>query len=67
MAATTGANHRCRAISTIEAQPRRMIMFETHSFLTLRELLATPTAVGAVAAVVFAVLGSLALAQQDKY
>jgi hypothetical protein len=42
-------------------------MSKTHSFLTLRRVLATPAAAGAAIAATLAVLGSLALAQQDKY
>ena len=48
-------------------QLRRMIMSKTHSFPILRLVLARPAAAGAAVAAVLAVLGSLALAQQDKY
>jgi len=44
-----------------------MIMSKTHLLPTLRTVLATSAAAGAAVAVVLAVLGSLALAQQDKY
>src|ERR1700733_4497952 len=42
-------------------------MSKTHTLLTLRRVLATPAAAGAAVAATLAVLGSLALAQQDKY
>jgi hypothetical protein len=44
-----------------------MIMFKTLSFPTLRKILVASAAAGAAVAGVLAVLGSLALAQQDKY
>jgi hypothetical protein len=42
-------------------------MSKTHTLLTLRKVLATPAAAGAAIVATLAVLGSLALAQQDKY
>jgi Cytochrome P460 len=42
-------------------------MSKTHSFPTPRKVMTTSAAAGAAVAVVLAVLGSLALAQQDKY
>jgi hypothetical protein len=44
-----------------------MIMSKTHSFPTLHSVLARPVAAGGAVAVVLAILGSLALAQKDKY
>jgi hypothetical protein len=44
-----------------------MIMSKTHSLPTLRTVLATSAAAGAAVAVARGVLGSLALAQQDRY
>jgi hypothetical protein len=44
-----------------------MIMSKTHSFPTLHTVLARPVAAGGAVAVVLAILGSLGLAQQDKY
>jgi hypothetical protein len=44
-----------------------MIMSKTHSFSILRKVLATSAATGAAVAVMLAVWGGLALAQQDKY
>ncbi len=42
-------------------------MSKTHSCPTVRRVLARPAAAGAAVAAAFAALGSLALAQQDKY
>ena len=42
-------------------------MSKTHSFLTLHTVLARPVAAGGAVAVVLAILGSVGLAQQDKY
>jgi hypothetical protein len=44
-----------------------MIMSKTHSFPTLHSVVARPVAAGGAVAAVLAILGSLALAQQDKY
>jgi hypothetical protein len=44
-----------------------MTMSKTHSFPTLRNVLATTAAAGAAATVALALLGGLASAQQDKY
>ena len=42
-------------------------MSKTHSFPTLHTVLARPVAAGGAVAVVLAILGSVGLAQQDKY
>jgi hypothetical protein len=48
------------------AQLRRMIMSKMRSSPTLRRLLATSAVASAAAAVVLAIPGSLALAQQEQ-
>ena len=48
-------------------RPMRMILSKTPSFPTPRSILAGSAVAGGAIAVVLAVLGGMALAQQDKY
>src|SRR5580700_10720756 len=68
MAATACVSHTGPAMSTLVHPSRgRMIMSKMHSFPILRSVMAPSAAAGAAIAVALAVLGSLALAQQDRY